>query len=278
MSWLDYGSLKGGLSLFQKRWRDRDFHRPDILTHVTESQPHRLRLACWQAGKLAPGETWESPEYWLTPHEGGWAKGIETYRAFVQQVNPPHTIPRRIREGLGYVSIWMSDAHETVPERAAIRFKDLPAIARDTREHGLDEMSVWRWCRHLQLPIPHREVLGTVEEWIQSVRDSRALGVNIAAALGIHLLHHSQLARYGVTYTQRNAWNYHRDLIPNFNPSYLRGLPFDHAGQTVPPSNVQWQKDVRFRRVRVDRPRSHLVHLGCLRRRRTRWTALIPVR
>jgi hypothetical protein len=138
----------------------------------------------------------------------------------------------------------MSDAHETVPEKAAIRFKDLPRIARDVRDHGLDEMSVWRWCSHLEMPIPIRPVLGTVEEWIQGVRESRELGVNIAAALGIHLLHHGQLARYGVSYTNRNAWNFHRDLIPNFNPSYLKGLPFDHAGQTVPPSNQQWQQDV----------------------------------
>jgi hypothetical protein len=244
MSWLDYGSLQGGFSLFPRRWRSRDYRRPDILTYVSERQPDRMRLACWLGGKVAPGATWESDEYWLTPHEGGWAKGIETYRAFVAQVNPPHEIPKRIREGLGYLSIWMSDSQETVPERAAMRFKDLPAIARDTRAHGIDEMAVWRWCRHLEMPIPIRPVLGTTEEWIQSVRESQALGVHIAAALGIHLLHHSQLPRYGVAYTARSAWNYHRDLIPNFNPSYLRGLPFDHAGQQVPTSNPVWQKDV----------------------------------
>ena len=70
------------------------------------------------------------------------------------------------------------------------------------------------------------------------------MDVNIAASLGIHLLHHTQLARYGVQYTARNAWNFHRDLIPNFNPAYLKGLPLDHAGQTVPPSNPTWQEDV----------------------------------
>jgi hypothetical protein len=138
----------------------------------------------------------------------------------------------------------MSDAHETVPERATIRFKDLPRIARDTREHGLDEMAVWRWCFHLRMPIAHRPVLGTAEEWVQAVKTSRAEGVNIAASLGIHLLHHTQLARYGVEYTARNAWNFHRDLIPNFNPSYLKGLPLENAGQTVPPSNPLWQQDV----------------------------------
>ncbi|MFN0172887.1 MAG: hypothetical protein ACKV22_41440 [Bryobacteraceae bacterium] len=202
-----------------------------------------MRLAIWQPGKIAPGETWESPESWLTPHEGGWAKGIEAYRQFVREVNPPREIPKHIREGLGYLSIWMSDQHETVPERAAIRFKDLPAIARDARDHGLDEMSVWRWCFHLRMPIPLREVLGSMTEWIQGVRKSEEIGVNIAAAVGIHLLHHRELPRYGITYTSRNAWNFHRDLIPNFNPSYLKGLPFDHAGQTVPPSNPLWQKD-----------------------------------
>jgi hypothetical protein len=60
MNWLDYGSLRGGFSLFQKKWRDRDYRRPDILTYVSERQPDRLRLACWQPGRVAPGETWES--------------------------------------------------------------------------------------------------------------------------------------------------------------------------------------------------------------------------
>jgi hypothetical protein len=83
-----------------------------------------------------------------------------------------------------------------------------------------------------------------LEEWVQAVKDCRAMDVNIAASLGIHLLHHTQLARYGVQYTARNAWNFHRDLIPNFNPAYLKGLPLDHAGQTVPPSNPTWQEDV----------------------------------
>ncbi|MBL9215937.1 MAG: hypothetical protein JNG83_10720 [Opitutaceae bacterium] len=244
MNWLDYGSLQGGFSLFQRKWRDRDYRRPDILTRVTDEQPDRLRLACWQPGRVAPGETWESAEYVLTPHVGGWAKGAEVYRQYIREVTPPHEIPRRIREGLGYLSVWMSDSQETVPELAAMRYKDLPAIARDAREHGLDELVAWRWCTHLRMPIPHREVLGTEDEWIAAIKECRDLGVHVSGALGIHLLHHTQLPRYGVAYTARNAWNFHRDLIPNFNPVYLKGLPLEHAGQTVPPSNRQWQEDV----------------------------------
>lgn len=244
LSWLDYGSLHGGFSLFLKKWRDVDCRRPDILTLVTEREPERMRLALWQPGRIGPGETWQSADHVLTPHEGGWAKGIEAFRNYVAQVNPPHEIPRRVREGLGYVSIWMSSQQETVPERAEMRFADLPRIARDTKAHGLDELVVWRWCHHLQLPVPIRDVLGTSEEWIGAIREAHGMGVNISGAIGVHLLSHSQLPRYGVAYVQRNAWNFHRDLIPNFNPSYLRGLPFDHAGQTVPPSNPLWQDDV----------------------------------
>jgi hypothetical protein len=87
-------------------------------------------------------------------------------------MNPPHEVPKRVREGLGYLSIWMSDAHETVPELAAMRYKDLPGIARDAKEHGIDEMAVWRWCHHLEMPIPHRKVLGTAEEWVQAVKEA----------------------------------------------------------------------------------------------------------
>ncbi|MFN0172886.1 MAG: hypothetical protein ACKV22_41435 [Bryobacteraceae bacterium] len=61
MNWLDYGSLQGGFSLFQKKWRDRDYRRPDFLTYVSESRPDRCG---WQSGSQAksrPGKPGRAP-------------------------------------------------------------------------------------------------------------------------------------------------------------------------------------------------------------------------
>lgn len=113
LRWLDYGSWKGGLSVFEKKWGTEDW--PDLFTYRSELNPSRLRLVWEHAAKrrigmsgeampmehpvLAPGGTWQSAEFWLTPHAGGWAKGIEVYRDYVKGVNRPRPIPSHVRDG-----------------------------------------------------------------------------------------------------------------------------------------------------------------------------------
>ena len=87
LRWLNYGGFDGGLSVFQRKWGTPD--KPDLFTHRSESDPMSLRLAWQHKENIQPGQSWDSGEFWFTPHVGGWAKGIEVYRAYVNQVNPP---------------------------------------------------------------------------------------------------------------------------------------------------------------------------------------------
>jgi hypothetical protein len=80
--WLDLSGPAGGVSLFPKR--DTWNTGPIVMLQYWEVN-RRLRLMCVHYVELAQGATWESGEYWLTPHEGDWSKGMRPYRAWVRE-------------------------------------------------------------------------------------------------------------------------------------------------------------------------------------------------
>ena len=70
--WMDLGGLGGGLSLFSKRWG----WQPQVAARLHLSEiDGSLRLMCVHDVEIPPGGTWDSGEFWLTPHRGGWRAG-----------------------------------------------------------------------------------------------------------------------------------------------------------------------------------------------------------
>src|SRR6185312_68289 len=65
LRWMDYGSLKGGFSVFEKAWLTEP--RPNIMIHRNEADGDELRVSWQHKIRIRPGEVWESEEYWLTP-------------------------------------------------------------------------------------------------------------------------------------------------------------------------------------------------------------------
>ena len=266
LRWMDLGSLKGGLSIYHKKWGS--YPKANILTHRGEFDPQSLRLM-WEHSDYAlqespereafkdvprvkqatseygigPGKTWDSGEFWLTPHAGGWAKGIEPFRAYVNQVNPPRQLPRHIRDGLGFQSVWMIQPWEPDPAQAAFRYEDLPRIARDAKQHGLDEVVVWGWCDYCKLPIPTLSQLGTREQWLDGVKKAKEMGVNIVPYLGLHSMVASHAEKYLGTLGNGNyPFIYHNELVPQLGPNYAGLVPEKIYG--IPPTNKLWQKDI----------------------------------
>lgn len=237
LRWMDYGSLKGGISIFEKKWLTEP--RPTILTHRNEADPSDLRVAWQHKARVRPGESWESGEYWLTPHRGGWAKGIETFREYAARENTRSVpVPERIRSGLGFQTIWMIQSAESDPGHAAFRFKDIPRVARDAKEHGIDELVLWGWCAYGHLPIKPRPELGTAEELVEAIHAARQLGVNVTPFVNLKNLDNRYAERYGLKPGSGSAWIYHPEAIPEM-------LPFTAAsGQVdVPTDNPAWAKD-----------------------------------
>jgi hypothetical protein len=237
LRWLDFGGGRGGLSMFQRKWGTRDW--PGILTHRTESDPMSLRLVWEHTQEIAPGKRWSSGEFWLTPHAGGWAKGIEVYRDYVQQVSPPHAVPRHVRDDLGFQTIWMIQSVEVEPGKAAFRFSDLARVAQDAKRYGFHELVPWGWNTYSTLPIPVRPELGSDQDLIDSVTKARDMGVNIAPFISVSIVRNRYAARYGRE-PSNNDWTYHKELVPVLRPYYTDFW----NGVEIDSNNKLWQQDV----------------------------------
>jgi hypothetical protein len=236
LRWIDLGSLRGGISIFQRRWGTDS--PPKIMTLRPEADPTSLRLVWEHARPIQPGQSWESGEFWLTPHAGGWAKGIEVYRDYVRQVSVKRELPAHVRDGIGFQTIWMMEALERDPARAYFRYADLPRVARDAREHGIDELVPWGWSSPFTMPSKLPPQLGTREEFLTAVRLCRELGVNVAPFYSIQTVLNRFAERYGVK-PGTSSYTYHTELIPMFNPFYMKV----DDGAWVDSDNPVWLQD-----------------------------------
>ena len=239
LRWLDYGSLKGGLSLYSRQW---GWDEPiTVRLHLSEVE-EKLRLLVRHDMVLAPGQQWQSQEFWLTPHTGGWAKGIEPFRAWVKQnYKRQFPLPKRVRDGIGFRTIWMCQIYPNDPQDAIFKFSDLPALAKESAAHGLEEMVMWGWApgfeRPLPPPFPH---LGTEQEFYDAVKACKQLGVTVSPFISVVQATRSNAPRYGLAVGDNNGWTYHTELVPRWNPPYASQL----ACVGIPTSNPLWQEDV----------------------------------
>jgi hypothetical protein len=237
--WLDFGGLKGGFSLFPRRW-GWDPEIPVMLQHSEFEQ--KLRLMYLHPARIEPGEKWASGEFWLTPHAGGWAKGIEPYRAWAQQhFRREYPVPRHVREGLGFRSVWMSQYQPEDPKDAVYRFTDLPNLARESQEHGLTELVFWSFRDDLERPMPKPySNIGTERDLTDAVAACRKLGVNAVPFVGIQMVGATAAERYGLRVTEGGAWTYHSELLPRTMSGYASQFASVWAG----PVGAKWADDV----------------------------------
>jgi hypothetical protein len=237
--WLDFGGLQSGFSLFPRRW-GWDPEIPVMLQHSEFEQ--KLRLMYLHPATINPGEKWESGEFWLTPHAGGWAKGIEPYRAWAQQhFNREYPVPRHVREGLGFRTVWTSQYQPADPQDPVYRFRDLPELARESKAHGLTELVFWCFRDDLQRPMPKPySHLGTEQDLTEAVADCRKLGVNAVPFVGIQMVDAKAAERYGLQVTESGAWTYHSELLPRTMSGYASQFASVWAG----PAGAKWADDV----------------------------------
>lgn len=237
--WFDYGGLNGGISLFPKLWTGAPLTKVRIFR--MEKDP-KVRLTHVHDLAIKPGERWESPEYILTPHRSGWAKGIEPYRDFVKSnVKRQYPVPQHVREGLGYRTIFMCKGFPADGEQdIAFKIKDLPGVAKETKEHGLDEIVIWFWNEFFQLPIPPPYAhLGTPEEFSTAIKECNKIGVNVSPFVSFISLAHPTASKYGLK-LGAGGYTYHTELIPAFNAGYTKSRNTAIAN----PEDSLWRQDV----------------------------------
>ena len=257
--WMDFGGLKGGFSLFRRHWsfepdNDADDVQERVRLHLSELD-QTLRMMCLHKVNLVQGQTWTSEDYLLTPHRAGWAAGIVPYRQWVKDhLKREYPVPDHVRKGLGFRTVWMSQNYPNVPGGDHnFRFADLPMLARESKEHGIDELCLWDWNLGLQVPIPPPyPQLGTEKDMADAVAECKRLGVNVNLFISVMGLANPSARRYGLTPPEEGGWTYHTEFIPRFRPDY--GKLFLTA--YVSPTNPRWQREV------LESCR-HLIDLGC---------------
>jgi len=133
------------------------------------------------------------------------------------------------------------------------RFADLPMLARESKEHGIDELCLWDWNLGLQVPIPPPyPQLGTERDLADAVAECKRLGVNVNLFVSVMGLANPSAKNYGITPPEEGGWTYHTEFIPTFRPDY--GKAFLTA--YISPRNPRWQREV------LESCR-HLIDLGC---------------
>ncbi|MFA5816175.1 MAG: hypothetical protein WC865_11195, partial [Bacteroidales bacterium] len=237
--WMDLGGLNGGVSLFPRRW-GWDPQVP-IRLRRSELEP-KLRIMCLNDTLVKQGESWQSGEWVLTPHLNGWAAGIGPYKAWVNQnYKRYYPMPKHVREGIGFRTVFMSQYQPADPRDAIFTFKDLPRLAAECKENGIDEMVIWAWCEAFTLPLPKPFAhLGTEQDMIDAVKECKKLGVNLVPFITVLQANPKTAPRYNLKVEGNKGWTYHTELIPTRNPHYATYMSTVQAG----PTNKLWQKDV----------------------------------
>jgi len=247
----DFGGLNGGFSIYRKKWgwEPEDIpwtNRQSIWIRKSE-EDGKLRIMWANKAEIKPGQTWQSAEFVLTPHNGGWARGIDSYRDWVRSntAKRKYPMPKHIKEGLGFRTVFMTTGTypgDPDPNRFTIwKIKDLPKVAKEAKECGLTELVVWWWQQHLQLPgSPPYPQCGTEQELHDAIAECKKMGVNVNLFVSFYSLGEQSAARYNITVPKEGGWTYDPDLIPLFNPGYAT---YSNTGG-ADLNNPAWRKDV----------------------------------
>ena len=238
--WFDFGNHATGFSFFhKKKWTQR---LPNQIRMHRSPTDGKARLSYIHNVDILPRTQWESGEFWLTPHDHGWAEGIEPFRKWMKKnVTRKFSYPTHVREGLGLrTTFHMRGRTPNTPEDVVFSYNAIVKVAEECKEHGITEISPWFWCEYFQLPVQVLSLLGTEREFAVAVKACRKMGVNITPFYSVRWLESPSAERYGTKKLKEGGWTYHLDTIPMMNPKYSSKL----GGTEDPESNQNYQDDV----------------------------------
>ena len=245
--WFDIGGYKGGFSVHRRWWgwgSDNKENKSKYYWHKLDQLSGLLRIAAMHDNTINPGEAWESDDYWITPHRGGWAEGIKPYADWVEKnFTRAVPLPKHIKEGLGCRTLWMTQQYPDEPSSTVWKFSDLPGIAKESIEHGIDEIILWNTC-DWGLPFSNSkvyELLGGAEAYADAIRECKKIGVNISHFVSYMTVYGDNNKRFGFKPRgPESSWTYHTQLVPVFRPNYGATMASSWADQ----NNGLWQQDV----------------------------------
>jgi hypothetical protein len=221
MKWFDYGDSRGGLTVYS---RDPRYTAQGLLLERHDRARDEFALRWLHFPTIAPGESWDSGDYVLVLHEGGWHAGARAFQEFAATAYP-YDAPAHIREALGIRSVWPAIRH--APPNFTI--DELPTYAEELAdpELGLAELVVWHWWEKNGLPIEMDRRLGSEQDLRAALGRCRELGVPVSLFVSHHLLRDTEESPE--EWKHRNAagqavgddWTYGRDFLPRFRVPFM---------------------------------------------------------
>lgn len=221
MKWLDFGDPRGGMTLYS---RDRRYTAQGLLVERPDRARDEFALRWIHFPTIEPGATWDSGDYVLVLHEGGWHTGARAFQEFAAEAYP-YDAPQHIREALGIRTVWPRIRH--APVNFAI--DELPRYAAELADPdlGLAELCVWHWWEKNGLPVVMDPRLGTEEDLRSALSRCRELGVPVSLFVSHHLLrdtdespdewkHHNAAGQ-----VVGDDWTYGLDFLPRFRVPFM---------------------------------------------------------
>ena len=236
--WYDFGGLDGGYSLYRKWWgwgpEDmNEMGRQDKCWIYFDHMRDNMRIAMLHYPVLNKGETFNSGDYVVTLHDGGWAEGVRPYEKWVEEhKNRVVPLPRKIRDGLGYRTCWMNEGFPEDPDSINRYYNEIPDMAKDMAEHGLYEMNLWGATSGERIPSNEETFLkdafipsmGGWEAWSDAMKKCKESGVNVSPFISWMCIWKNGLARYGLeaqASPEGSGWSETLKTIPAFVAPYI---------------------------------------------------------
>lgn len=260
--WYDWGSFKGGFSMYRKHW-GWDKENPEQMGEADptylryDEDLDQFRLAGVHNVSVKPGETFDTGLYIMTPHTGCWIFGIGPFKEwYAGNVHRDVPTSRHSREMLGYQALTLTNYHRD-PLENFCRYDYMPVLAADNAEHGITGMLVMKPF-YYTLPLTKDcfyDTWGGLDAWKENVRKCRELGVTVVPIV-------SWLSLWGETcdnyHESRRSgdWAYSLNLLPNYGAKYAKKWACWQLWEQK--KQPRWRKDVldgmRFVRDEADCP------------------------
>lgn len=201
MSWMDLYNDEGG---FYYGVHSADIQPVRLECGTYGKKCIGLNIAANYPVKVEPNQQYTTPPTVLAFHSGDWHEGAKLYRAFrlplIQRCGD--IMPQWAKKSVGLSAHYDFKIQDGTYFHT---FKDIPQMARDSKSMGIDHMLFSGWNQDgfdngYPLYYPDSE-LGTEEEFIQGIKEAKAMGVHVS------LYENSQLynLRYDKGDVQQNA-------------------------------------------------------------------------
>lgn len=257
--WLDFGSLKAGLSLYRQAWgwgpeNPTCMGSNDTYWVKLDHQNRTMRIASMQYLELNKGDTYDSGIYVLTPHMGGWVKGIEPYKQWVKQNrNRVVPVPRCMKEWLGFRTVWMGSGYPKDDDDTNWTYLDFPALAKDIADVGLSGMNLWGAC-YTGFPMTKEcfySEYGGFDGFVAGVKKAAELGVEIYPLVSMVQVWYEEAQKRGLPVNA--SWAETIKAVPVFRAPYMKSW----SSYNMDNLDVDWWRDAVMQSLRFWRDEAH---------------------